>query len=166
MVKRKPKQPAAPPPKPPVHERMREVWYKHPVAIVSGIGVFIATAASAVPAARWLVEHLDAPGVELRMQKQLDEHKLSDARTSLWSTVIANKHELALVDAKVVAIRNRVNDCRIAKDRGKPMTTLEISACNQYEEELLLGQKEHEITARRLEKSRETAKEASDERKK
>lgn len=158
MVKKK-----APPPKPPTHERIREAWYKHPVAIVSGLGIFIATAASAVPAVRWLVEHLDAPGVEIRMQLKLDEHKLADARNLLWSTVQANKHELALIDAKVVAIRNRVNDCRIAKDRGKPMTSLEASACDQYERELALGQKEYEVTYQRLEKSRDVAKTASQE---
>lgn len=67
-------------------------------------------------------------GEILTLKADTDAHKISDARTSAWAYVQSLKNEQ-------MALRNRVNDCDIKKDKRESMTSLERGACTQYQQE-------------------------------
>lgn len=75
--------------------------------------------------------------VKLEIQKIRDEahtHALIDARSSAWTLVATKRLE-------VLSLRNRVNDCRALP---KQQSTLERSACLQYEDEFAKATQEYQ----------------------
>ncbi|MGH7605395.1 MAG: hypothetical protein ACRENK_15545 [Gemmatimonadaceae bacterium] len=112
-----------------VAERAREQWHdhvagaarRHPVITLSSIALFVGIMVSLGPAALWALNYY-----ETRTNAHIQYANFT--RLMAWSTVQSVKTE-------VVALRNRVNDCDIAKDNGQLMSDLEHKACAQYYDE-------------------------------
>ncbi len=96
------------------------------VAVIGGLG------AGALWMADWLGDHVQTVAASKiaddKARAELAAHQVNDSRTFAWSSVQAVKNEM-------VALRNRVNDCNIQKEKVKAMTTLERAACFQYQQE-------------------------------
>lgn len=103
------------------HDRMAVAAKRHPVISLSSVALLIGIMASLGPAALWALNYY-----ETRANAQVQYGSFN--RLMAWSTVQSVKTE-------VVALRNRVNDCDIAKDKGQSMTDLERKACSQYYDE-------------------------------
>ena len=154
---RKKKAPVA---KPPMHLRIAQAWYKHPIAIATAFATFIGAVASGIPAARWIIDHVDAKTV----QANLDAHKLADLQQGLWRNVAVENINRGLIDSKLVALRNRVNDCDIDRDRSRPMTSLEARACQQYHDEFKTAQDDYNEASRKVNEARAAALAVSKEK--
>lgn len=123
-------------PKAPMHERMKEAWYQHPVAIVSGVLIFLGAAVSATPAIQWAVGYYqtseNAKAMEARLRAELEAYKTVKQRNDAW----AKSQDLR---RDTVLARNRVNDCNLLKERKSGLTPLEKNVCQQYDDELRLA---------------------------
>lgn len=141
---------------PPMHTRITKAWYEHPIATLGAIASVVAILAAIGPVLLYAVHYFAT-------HDELEAHKHSDANAALWNTVQANKTDKALIDNKAVALRNRVNDCNIARAK-KQMSSLETQACNQYDVELGAAQEEFRVADKRLEAARTAAKDATKEK--
>lgn len=146
--------------RPPMHARITEAWYKHPIAIVLGACTFIGSVASVVPSVRWLMDRVDAKAVH----EELEAHKIVDLRDGAWRSVSVAIITRGLIDARLTAVRNRVNDCNVAKSHNKAMTPIEQAACDQYQTELAGAQGEYVEATRKLNEARAFALAASKEK--
>lgn len=130
MTKRPPKPKPA---KPPTHERLKAAWYRHPVAIISGVLAFLGAAVSATPAIQWAVGYYqtssDAKEQEIRLHAEIEAHKIVERRTNAWAMVQDLRRDTVLS-------RNRVNDCNLLRERTSGLTTLEKNVCDQYRDDL------------------------------
>lgn len=144
-------------PRPTMHARITKAWYEHPLATLSAIGTAVGILAAVGPVILYGIHYFAS-------HDELDAHKLADLRAQLWATVQADKLELGQVDAKAVALRNRVNDCDIARDKREPMTILERTACEQYRVELSAAQKLYDDTNKQYSDARAAAFAASKEK--
>lgn len=134
MPKRKP--PPAPA-KAPMHERIKDAWYKHPLAIVIGIIAFLGSLSAATPITQWMLGYYftseKAQAMEARLHGELEAYKVLDQRTAAWAAVGDARRDTVLA-------RNRVNDCNLLKQRKNySLTVLEQNICTQYDEELRLA---------------------------
>lgn len=141
---------------PAMHTRITRAWYEHPIAVLGSIASAVGIMAAIGPVILFAIHYFASAD-------DLAAHKQSDARATLWNTVQATKTDKALIDNKAVALRNRVNDCNIARVK-KQMSPLETQACNQYDVELGSAQEEFRIADKRLEDARTVAKEAGKEK--
>lgn len=123
-------------PKAPMHERMKEAWYQHPVAIVSAVLVFVGAAVSAAPAIQWAFGYYqtseNAKLMAAQLRAELDAYREAQRRSGAWGNVGDLRRDTVLA-------RNRVNDCNLLKERKSGLTILEKNVCKQYDDELTLA---------------------------
>lgn len=84
---------------------------------------------------------------ETRVKLEALAHDKIDRRNDAWQSVGISRIEILI-------LRNRVNECNVMKQRAKALTSLEISVCQQYDDELKQGQD-------RFEKQRDLAQSLS-----
>lgn len=73
-------------------------------------------------------------------QAEAKAHEKVDRRADAWQGVGLSRIE-------VLILRNRVNECNVARAGKATMTALEINVCQQYDDELRQGQARYERSA-------------------
>lgn len=60
---------------------------------------------------------------------------------------------MTLLDGRVLVARNRVNDCNIQRQGGRPMSGLEMNACFQYDSDYAEAKRRYEEAATQAQKT-------------
>jgi hypothetical protein len=67
------------------------------------------------------------------LKREAAQHEKVDRRSDAWLGVGQSRIE-------VLILRNRVNECNVMRQQKRALTGLEISVCQQYDDELRQGQ--------------------------
>ena len=135
-------------------ERLTQTWHHHPLVSLGTIATVVTIIVSVAPWVTGYIKNFETVESAKRANDAvmvlIEAHKVNDARTQAFTTV-------QLLRQETVTQRNRVNDCEIKKDKKDKMTTLERSACAQY-------QQEFDDATRRFNDARKTAMDSTREK--
>lgn len=104
-----------------MHERLKTAWSTHPWFSISTVVGLLTIATIAAPWLNDALGYFETSANAKKIEKDI-------RREMAWGSVQS-------VRAEVIALRNRLNDCNIKRDKKEEMTSLEHSACDQYQEE-------------------------------
>ncbi len=130
--------------KPKMHSRLEHAWIHHPIVSLSTIIGVVTLISMLAPGVFWAISHFQTVDDAKKVENEL-------RRNIAWGLVQSIKTES-------IALRNRVNDCDIRKDKQDQMTRLERDACAQY-------QQEFDDATRRFNEARKAALEISSKEK-